>query len=636
MSYLIQPDSDVLLLKGIPLDISQEHSIVFNTKTMQTNYFNDDRFVKFRFTDYSYQRYGLGVIKVEKTTDDLYDVNYMMFRNTAFGNKWFYAFVTKLEYINNVTTAVHYKIDPLQTWQFDFDVDQCFVVREMPTEDYANEQLVDEPLETGEYVVSRLVTGGFDHISDSDWTTTKICALVTNCLVDETTTPASYIDPSTTDLYETYKSPKWSTDPLTVVAKVRSGEVGSVRCGNLPSGLLPVLFTNNELGRKNLDFYIRALQYLNNTNSVVAIFLVPNFVSASYDVRPVTLDTLTSVYVNCVISNQSGGEYRMSRPSWIGSTDHPLPNANIRNMKLYNYPYCFPFLSDGQGNYQSFKPQLFYENDGYFHFDVLWCCTSALEINMVPMYYKGMNVNYNEVFVFNRFPQISWISDYFKEYWAKNKVDITTSILGDLVSGGTSVAVGMSTPLPSQSQYNTFLSNSERLANRGVNVSGIERSLSRQLKGEAQTQALNSMGGAVGSALDIANTIGNLGIAHQMSDRNNGTQSTDVMASMGLTKPYCGIMSVTKEMAQVIDDYFTRFGYATHRCKVPNWRTGQRPFFNYVQTKDTVITGNLPQEDLNEIVSIFEKGITWWKNTGDYIGNYSVNNMASNRGQYRP
>ena len=631
MSYLIQPDSDVILLRNIPLDLSQEHSICFDDAGQQERYFKGEGRAKFTLTTYSYQRHSLGVIKVEKCADDLYDVNYMMFRNTAFGNKWFYAFVTDVEYINNVTTAVYYKIDPLQTWLFDFNIGQSFVVREMPKDDYANEQLVDEPLETGEYVVSHLATGGFSAITDSDWYNTRICVLVTNAIINVINSSSPFfVNPLTSgDLYvypPIYQENASPQNPRLF----ELGDVGSVRCNNMSTGLLPLLFPNNDLGRSNLQWYIRFLESANASNSIVTMFIVPHFVDVSYSMTPYTQGTDKYYKVSAVIDD-GNQQFKISRPSWVGTTDNPLPNTEIRNMKLYNYPYCFPFISDGEGDIQPFKPQYFYDNDGFFNFEFMYSCTSTLDLCFIPNNYKGMALNLNESYAITKCPQIPWITDYYNTYWAEQKVNITSSLIGDFLSAGSEILGGIQASAPAFNKLNYANANYGRLLRRGH----APQTIMKQQRSEIMQNMSNSSLGALAPVIDIGQTLGNLGIARHTSDRNHGVPTTDILAVRNIFKPYYGIMSITKEMAQVIDDYFTRFGYATHRSKVPNWRTNQRPVFNYVQTKDTVIDGHLPQEDAEEIVNIFEKGITWWHRTGNNIGNYTLNNRASSRGQYR-
>lgn len=55
-------------------------------------------------------------MRVEKKAEDLYDCNYLAFQNTSFGSKWFYAFITSVEYVNNITSEITFEIDVLQTY----------------------------------------------------------------------------------------------------------------------------------------------------------------------------------------------------------------------------------------------------------------------------------------------------------------------------------------------------------------------------------------------------------------------------------------------------------------------------------------------------------------------------------------
>lgn len=63
--------------------------------------------------------------------DDLVGYNYVMYQNTHYSNKWFYAFILKMEYINDNMTRIVITTDPFQTWQFDITFMQSFVEREM-------------------------------------------------------------------------------------------------------------------------------------------------------------------------------------------------------------------------------------------------------------------------------------------------------------------------------------------------------------------------------------------------------------------------------------------------------------------------------------------------------------------------
>ena len=110
----IEPGTNIKILKDCPLDTTYDHTIYFADKASQTNYFVG--LTKYTLTNYTYQRVKRGVARVGIKADNLYDCNYMMFQNTNYGNKWFYAFIKSVEYVNNETSEITFEIDVMQTW----------------------------------------------------------------------------------------------------------------------------------------------------------------------------------------------------------------------------------------------------------------------------------------------------------------------------------------------------------------------------------------------------------------------------------------------------------------------------------------------------------------------------------------
>ena len=105
MAY-IEPNSTIRLLTGCPLDKTYDHTIYFASQSAQTSYFQS--LTKYTYSNYSYIR-QTRTIKVQADAGaNLYDCNYLMFKNTSFENKWFYAFVTSIEYVNNYTYWYRY------------------------------------------------------------------------------------------------------------------------------------------------------------------------------------------------------------------------------------------------------------------------------------------------------------------------------------------------------------------------------------------------------------------------------------------------------------------------------------------------------------------------------------------------
>ena len=146
----IAPSTNVKILHNVPLDNTYDHTLYFADATAQATYFAG--LTKYNLTNYTYQRVNKGIIRVSGKADNYYDCNYMMFQNTNFGTKWFYAFITSVEYINNETTEITFEIDVIQTWLFDAHVEECFIERQHSLSDAIGDNIVPETLATGEYV----------------------------------------------------------------------------------------------------------------------------------------------------------------------------------------------------------------------------------------------------------------------------------------------------------------------------------------------------------------------------------------------------------------------------------------------------------------------------------------------------
>lgn len=84
-------------------------------------------------------------------------------------------------------------------------------------------------------------------------------------------------------------------------------------------------------------------------------------------------------------------------------------------------------------------------------------------------------------------------------------------------------------------------------------------------------------------------------------------------------------MRVKTEYLKVIDDYFTRFGYAIRKLEMPNI-TG-RQNWNYVEiaSSEEIGYGDVPNKYMDIINNACRRGVTIWHNHAN-VGNYSLNN----------
>lgn len=150
MAYII-PDSIIYILSGVECDRDYNHVKWFNSRAEQQSYMLDHRIKT--YDSCSYVRDG--VVMIDAWADDIYSANYMMFQNSAFSDRWFYAFITEVRYENNRTAEVHYTIDLWQTWWMDCKIGECFVEREHVLDDRVGLHTIPEGLEYGELVASK-------------------------------------------------------------------------------------------------------------------------------------------------------------------------------------------------------------------------------------------------------------------------------------------------------------------------------------------------------------------------------------------------------------------------------------------------------------------------------------------------
>lgn len=164
------PNSTIRVLANVPLDDTYSDVIKFQSAAAQTTYFSGKAIAT--FTAATYQRVNSSVpggrpantCRVPAEADTLYNANYLMFQNTNYGAKWFYAFITRVNYISPSVTEIVYEIDHYQTWQFNMTVLPSFVEREHTLADglFANR----EPEPVGSFPLYGLGGTSYNYSSD--------------------------------------------------------------------------------------------------------------------------------------------------------------------------------------------------------------------------------------------------------------------------------------------------------------------------------------------------------------------------------------------------------------------------------------------------------------------------------------
>src|SRR5574343_1253872 len=105
------PKSAVYIL-DVPLDNTQKNQLYFETVGAQYAYFRSK--IKKNFEYVTYVRKD-NRIRVNEEIDNLWNYNYVMYQTANFSNKWFYAFITRMEYVNENTTDLYIETDVFQS-----------------------------------------------------------------------------------------------------------------------------------------------------------------------------------------------------------------------------------------------------------------------------------------------------------------------------------------------------------------------------------------------------------------------------------------------------------------------------------------------------------------------------------------
>ena len=157
MANFYTPDTAVYLC-NTPLNVNKKDTYAPNgwTQSAQLAYFQSCRV--YTFNDFTFQRKD-GTIRVPINIEELYKngVNYCYYRNSHYRGKWFFCFITRLEFLNEATTALHIKTDVFQTWYFEMQLKTSFVEREHTVTDNMFQHTIPEPLPTPEHLLTERV-----------------------------------------------------------------------------------------------------------------------------------------------------------------------------------------------------------------------------------------------------------------------------------------------------------------------------------------------------------------------------------------------------------------------------------------------------------------------------------------------
>lgn len=584
----ITPSTNVKLLK-LPIELDNENQLTFASATAQYNYFNS--LPKLAVNDFTYQRKD-GVIRFPGCIDDLVGYNYVMYQNTAFGNKWFYAYIDKMTFVNPEMTDIQIRTDPFQTWQFDITFLNSFVEREHVNDDTIGKHTVPEGLETGEMIINAkdsiepniaTTDGGefvaFDQPGIDPLPITHSFMIVFQ-LSDRLPLPASADD-------------KWSGEVPWISNNMYNG---------IFSGLLYVGVQTPEEAR-NLIYAYDLAGKGGSDGAIVSIFIAPKEMFSGAFRYTTTFknragDTQTTASANLYYPTTGSGTTINQLSTLATKTiniNTTLDGYTPKNKKMFTKEFNYMYLSNNAGIDQTYYYEDFADPlhpSFYMGGNIGQGCS----IKLTPENFKTRSSLAGEEYCWGltgaKYPVCGWVTDYYVNWETQNGVNNGLKIASAALGAGSGLL-----------QAGLGLANgSSLLATRGAEQAG-------------------------NGAIQILGALEQRRQAQIVPDSAHGNTNCSEVAFSWRRYFTIEQMSVRAEVAKICDDYMTMFGYKVNSVKQPNI-TGRRNW-NYVKTIRGKIHGYIPKEDLNTISGMLDNGVTFWHSASTFLDYSQVNDIIS-------
>lgn len=473
-------------------------------------------------------------------------------------NKRYYIFIDSVEWKSNLNTCIlHYSYDYWQTYCYDITLEQSYVEREHVSDDTFGKHIIDEGLPIDEYKVQS------SDVINGDNNGMYFCISVsdTSGVISAEHNEQTAIPPTCRPSKYEQSTMIVFSDDLTKINWVLNALVTQNKIDGI-SGLysIPKSAIPNGIQRTGYDWYTGDgdIKYVGINNSL------PDMLAWNLS-KPSTVDGYTPI-----------------------------------NQKCFTYPYCFCNITNNNGN--SLQGQFELSNDKQsVKFRYYFPCIEGNTSFGYLEDYDGVSKNFDKSIQGQTNIELPYVTNTFSAYISANQNSIAN-------------------------QYKTIDRN-ETFANVQAGVSGVTSLIGNLATG--------NVGGAVSSVVDSAmNVAGNELNAYnqrQAIDSSLKDQQSKANVSHGA---YTGIgniivgqigfkgqlMTVTSENIQMIDEYFTMFGYKVNVIKKPQFNS--RPYWNYIKTSGVNLRGNVPQDALLIIKQMFDNGVTMWHKTS-YFYKYS-------------
>lgn len=556
------PITTVQLMNNVPLFPDNTNQIYFDNATHQNQYFTS-RVYK-TSNNLTYQRdYQVYALQAEYD-NTITSCNYLRYRNNNYGNKWFYAFITSIRYVNPNTVYIDFILDAYQTFMFDITWKDCFIERSHVRDDTLGAHTLDEGIHVGNRYSKEV---------NVSWPGTDVFAGNVN-VVPIIFLAAAYVFPSSGDPTERIITANVQGTPTT----------------------LAVWFPNFDVIKTaplfQMQQFLKLLQNSSKSNAIVASVAIPEHIArGTWNTMKGVEGAITEVQEDPK-AIESGAYLQISNQQFIDSVNAtltltPLMSYTPRNKKLYCYPFTYFVLSSNQGENVTIKTEWLPETQPPVG-DPDRELKLSLSANISPdssYFCKVTNANSASralTCTMAQLPQVATASSNYANWLAGHMASITSGILanGLQIFGGTAATI-------------SGAGASAGIGGITSGVNGIIGTIGNLIDAEKMPASLNSSGGSTGNAA----------INNRRFSLYQQVLNPDMYAS--------------------IDQFFDMYGYKVNMNGTPDFYC--RAYWQYFKIPIVNITGNVPAEYMNQIKSTFQNGVTLWNySAGDGVdvGNY--------------
>ena len=374
-------NSIIILAKNINMDKEYQNIIDYSESELVSLCENNNHLVA-KQNNYSFLKPNTNVINVGINYTTCLQANYIAMQNPSYSNKWFFAFIDRVEYNSESSTNIYYTVDEISTWWSYWIRKTCFVEREHVNDDTVGLHTVPENLETGDYISCKLQPSFY--------------SIPETCFVVATTEQI-------TDSYTTFNQ------------------------------LLPIgLYYYGLTTLQGIQDLIKSLDEKGKSDTVNSVFVTLKDFFYSWG-------TMTGVdgQISSSIRFDYSNQIEVNKVNYLGNDYVP------KNNKLLTFPYSFLQVSNHSGqivnyNWENFN-LLDIPNDGKIKFNIKGTITPGGSMKAYPINYNNILNDYDDNIVIGKLPIGAYNNDVYTNWLTQNGVNIGLNV----ISSGLQVASGV-------------------------------------------------------------------------------------------------------------------------------------------------------------------------------------------------